>query len=247
MNRFLILTGCLAALLLSSADGRPPKIILDHADTLRSQGDVRHLIGNVRIRQGTTKIQAERAYHNSRTGLVDFMGSVVLEEPGRKITAAQMSYYEPTGNFEAFGNVDFLQSDSVRIRAQTARYYEDLNRLDLFDQVIINNLSDGASIMGRRARWERGQDLAVVEGDPVYRLPDREADPPDTLVIKSQQVTYYKKTRAALFAGDVDLTRRDLISVSDTLFYQPDCNRTILNGAPVIWHDRDELSGRYIE
>lgn len=224
----------------------PHKVILDHADTLRSRGAVRHLIGNVRVRYGGKTIFADEANYNSKTGLLDLLGSVALREPDQVLTAHRVSFYENTGDYESTGDVDFTRLDSIRIRCNMARFIETEGTLDLYDNVIINNLSDGAVITGSTGRWEENTAKAVVEGNSVYRLPDPDADPPDTLVIKSRRISFDQSENSALFTGNVDLVMGELLAVSDSLYHQPDTRQTVLSGAPVIWRGSDQLSGRKV-
>lgn len=240
-----LLAGCFLG---SWALGNPlDRIILHHADTLRSKNDVRMLIGNVNIQHGDTEISAEKGYYDLKEGVIDLIGNVKLKEPDRRISANRISFYESTGNFEAEGEVDFLRSDSIRIRCALVRYEKEVETIELFDDLVIDILSDGSTVLGKYGFWKREQDFAVIEGDVVYSLPDSTTHPPDTLVIKSQKLELDRLKNAALFSTDVDLTKSQLLAVADTLFYQPDSNLTILQGAPVIWRYDDQLSGNRIE
>ena len=239
------LVGCM---LWAFAEGTPlDRIILHHADTLRSKNNVRMLIGNVSIQHGDTEINAEKGYYDLKAGVIDLIGKVKLKEPRRIISANRISFYESTGNFEAEGKVDFLRPDSIRIRCSLIRYEKETETVELFDNLVIDILSDGSTVTGQYGTWKREQDFAVIEGDVVYSLPDTAAHPPDTLVIKSQKLELDRMRNAALFSTDVDLVKARLLAVADTLFYQPDSNLTILQGAPVIWRDDDQLSGDKID
>jgi len=234
----------------SNAD-RPQKdpakrIILDHADTMRTRGDFRTLIGNVKIRRGDKTILADHALWDGKTGLINLSGKVKLIEPGQTLTARRISYYEDTGNYECDGNVDFNKEDSLRIRCVYARFSDYDQVLTLFDSVRIDNYSDGAIITGNRGKWFKETETAIVEIDPVYMLPGTKEDELDTLIIKSKIITFEKMTNSALFTGDVELEIAEMLAVSDTLFHEPDSERTELTGAPVIWRDQDQLSGKKV-
>lgn len=222
------------------------RIILDHADTMRTRGDFRTLIGNVKIRRGVKVIFADHALWDGQTGLVNLSGNVKLIEPGQTMTARRISYYEDSGNYESDGNVDFLREDSIRIRCDYARFSDFDQILTLIDSVRIDNYADGAIITGQRGKWFKKTETAIIEHDPVYLLPGKNKNKLDTLIIKSKQITFKKTTNNALFTGDVELEIGEMLAVSDTLFHEPDSERTELTGAPIIWRNKDKLSGKKI-
>jgi len=222
------------------------KIILDHADVMRSNGNVKNLIGHVRIRHGIKVITADRARYDSQTGIIELNGKVELFEPDQRMIANKITYFENTGNYEAVGNTDFTRPDSIRIRCNIAKYYEIDDMLDMNINVIIDNLSDGATITGNRGKWYNQRETAVITGKPVYTLPFSNNDDEDTLVINSREITLYNARNSALFSGDVTLQLGELIAVSDSLMHQPDSSLTILSGAPVIWRETDKLSGEIV-
>ncbi|HHE46526.1 MAG TPA: hypothetical protein ENL08_02335 [Bacteroidetes bacterium] len=233
---------------VSSAAGRTglERIELLHADTLRSRGASRQLIGHVKVRRGATLITADRALYNTRSGEVTLTGNVKLNEPERKVTAERMVYNEFSGNFEASRNVDMYYGDSLRIRSRLARYDETAGTIDLFGNLIIDNLSDGARITGNHGRWNQLEDNGVIDQSPVYRLPDEKGDPPDTLVIVSRYLQFDRAAGSALFTGSVKLTQSEIRAESDSLHHLPDSSLTVLSGNPVIWRGEDELTGRVI-
>ena len=230
---------------LGAAPGE--RIVLEHADTLRSVGERRELLGSVRIRRGGTVIHARKAVHHLKLGLVTLEGAVDLTEPGRRITADQMTYDENAGDFEALGNVEMWLGDSVRARCRLARHNKAEGRVDLYEQVVIDNVVDGARITGRHGWWLDEDESATVEGDPVYRLPDREAEPPDTLQIEGRRLVYARRTGTARFIGDVRFYEADMSGRADTLAHTPDSSLTVLTGKPLLWRGEEELRGERVE
>ncbi|MDP8228459.1 MAG: hypothetical protein P9M15_03300 [Candidatus Electryoneaceae bacterium] len=243
------------------ATGRPNEpIILEHADQMRNRGEVRELIGNVHLRHNQKIIRSAHALYNPVTGKVTLFGTsdpdeptqmiepVRLDEPGRTVSADRADYNEFTGDFEAIGNVDMVIGDSVRIRCQRAYYLERDSLIQLYDDIILDNYSDGAQITGRRGRWEQKNDDAFIEGNPVYRLPGSEGDPPDTLIINSRRLYFDRKDHSALFTGDVHLNKGEMLeATADSLHHQPDSDLTFLSGSPVIWRGDDRISGEQVE
>lgn len=251
-EKIICLSACLLISVLKQGFAVPRSeggdhIVLEHADTLRTKGGYRQLIGHVRIRRGVMVITSERARHDPNSGQVILTGNVMMEEPGRTIKAKHVSYNELTGNFEAREDVDMTQADSIRIRCKIARYDKETSTVDLFDDVIIDNLSDMARITGDHGRWYELENSGLIDQNPVYRLPDKEGSPPDTLVIVSERLAFDRETSSALFTENVKLVQTELWATADSLHHLPDSNRTILAGDPVIHQGKDELFGNWIE
>ncbi|NQU04461.1 MAG: hypothetical protein HQ568_00100 [Calditrichaeota bacterium] len=228
-------------------DNSTQQIILEHADTLRSRNNIRYLIGNVQVRRGETLIKSDRARHDPINSKITLTGSVVLTEPGRIMKAERVNFNELNGNFEAYENVDLTEADSVRIRCNIAKYDEANQIIDLIGDVIIDNLSDGARITGHHCRWFESLNGGVIDQEPVYRLPDKTGNPPDTLVIIADKLEFNRLSNSALFMGNVDLVQDKLWAQADTLHHLPDSSMTILSGNPIIRKDSDELTGELIE
>lgn len=225
----------------------PPKIVLDHADTLRSRDGSRELIGHVKVSRAGTVINAERALYAPDVGRITLTGAVRMKDPDRRVAAQQVAYDERSGDFQAEGEVDMTFRDSIRVRCRSAHYREAIKTAELFDDVVIDILRDSSRITGSYGLFRTADSSGVVEGGTVYRLPDREGVPPDTLVITSEKLRFNRRDQSAFFTGDVRLTKGELLAVADTLFHFPDSNLTRLAGAPLIWHGSDELAGRTVE
>ncbi len=223
------------------------KIVLEHADTLRSRGSARELIGNVKVTRAGTTIRAERALYTPDQGRITLTGSVYLTDPERKMRAQRVEYDEKTGNFDAGGRVDMTARDSVRIQCRSA-HYTDLNKTaELFDDVTIDIFRDTSRITGDYGQFRTSDSSGWVEGGARYVRPERSEGGLDTLVITSDRLSFSRKDNSATFTGDVKLTRGEILAVSDSLFYLPDSNSTRLSGAPLIWRGSDELTGDLIE
>jgi len=230
----------------ASAVSKPQKIILEHADTLRSRGDERELIGNVLAHRSSQTMSANHGVYNSSSGIITLMGDVELSDPEQSLKASYISYNENNGNYEAIGGVDYQRPDSVRIRCESAQFTEAWQRLDLYRNVVVENLNDGTRITGGYGNWNEETSIAYVESKPVYRRPQPKTNPPDTLTIWSGRLKYDRPQNNALFTRDVNLLIGEVEAVADTLFHEPDSNRTTLNGSPIIWRKADQLSGKQI-
>jgi|GEM_PF-1169052 len=235
-------------LVSQSVSGKPVErlkypLILEYGDTIRSRGEAREIIGNVRLRHHKRIITADRALYDQGAYLLVLNGSVEIVEAEQSLKAEKVSYNEEFGDYTADGDVEIIIGDSVRILADRAIYTEDDSLLNLFNNVIIDNYRDESRITGRRARWVEGRNEGIIEGDPVYSLPPEDSTSTDSLVIRSKKLKLDRTASTAQFTGEVRLFRKDIIATADTLFHQPDSNVTLLTGSPHILREGDELSG----
>jgi len=243
-----LLVGVLALLY---AEPAPQKIILNHADTLRSRGDSRELIGNVKVTRGETVIHSQNALYEPQLGRIVLTGRVRMTDPARTVTADVVRYNERTGDFQAEGNVDLTAGDSLRIRCRSVLFTDRTKTAELNDDVVIDILRDNSRITGGYGTFNTNDSSGVIEEHPVYRLPDKQGkdslQAPDTLMIVSRKLEFSRRDESALFTGDVKMTKGEVIAVADSLFHLPDSGKSKLAGAPMIWRGREELSGHTIE
>lgn len=225
------------------AQGRE-KIILEYADTLRSRGSVRELMGNVQVRSGEARLTADRALYDSQSGIVWLQGKVRYKEMNRKVNAHSIRFFEETGNFDAQGDVEIFIGDSLEVRCEIVHYTDSTRMLDMSRELQIIFLRDSSVIYGQWGYFNINDSSGTIGGNPVYRLPKKGKREP--LTIYSQLLSFSQPDNWAKFIGEVKLTRGDLFSVSDTLFYQPDSQRIFLSGAPLVWYKRDRMSGQII-
>ena len=162
------------------------KLILDHADTVRSEGSIRYLIGNVKVHRKDMVILADNAYFNGVTGIIDLNDDVKLMEPGQVLTTLRIVYNDFSGDYDALGEVHFVKQDSIEMECRTAKFTAVDSLLQLVDDVVINDLNNNTTVTGKRARWFESEKKALITGNPVYRLPDEKNSSADTLIIKSQ-------------------------------------------------------------
>ncbi|MFN3821337.1 MAG: OstA-like protein, partial [bacterium] len=162
----------------------------------------------------------------------------------RKVNAQSIRFFEDTGNFDAHGNVEIFIGDSLEVRCETVHYTDSSKILEMSRDLRIIFLRDSSVIYGQWGYFNIRDSTGTIGGNPIYRLPNKKREEP--LTIYAQILSFSQPDNWAKFIGEVKLTRGDLFSVSDTLFYQPDSQRIFLSGAPLVWYKRDRMSGKTI-
>jgi lipopolysaccharide export system protein LptA len=227
------------------------KIILNHADTLRSRGSSRELIGHVKVTRLGTTITSQTAVYSPDAGRIVLTGSVKLVDSLRSMTAERIEYDERSGDYIAGGGVVIVARDSVEINCRSLRYRDETGIAELFDDLVFHIFEDSSSITGHYGSFKSADSSGFVEGGVVYMLPDAEVDSStgkrDTTIITSERLNFSRSQNYAIFSGDVKMTRGELLAVSDSLYHYPNQSMTRLAGAPLIWRDDDELSGKVIQ
>lgn len=136
-------------------DNKPLK--LEHADQLLSskEGDIINLVGNVRLSHEGLDLYSQRATWYRKTGLVNFIDSVVVIDEERKITAGTMTYYRRDKRISARNGVTMEDSaEDIILRCEEAEYYRQNRQLEAMgNPVLILHPHDDSSKMEIRARW----------------------------------------------------------------------------------------------
>ena len=134
----LSLLAAAPALAKSTDRDQPMDINADASDSLMQDNGVSVLEGNVKIRQGTLQVDADRAEVHRRNGDIDRI--VLIGAPARlrqvsdsgepmDARAHQVVYTPPTENIVLTGNVEIRQPRGV-LRGETVKYDINTGRLN---------------------------------------------------------------------------------------------------------------------
>ena len=123
------------------AQSPPEPLILEHADSsevIQPGGETEyHLFGNVRFRQGDSRLAGDRAVWYQSLGQVKFEGGVKINQTGRFLGAAQVLYYRDNRSFIALGGV------------------------------IVDDTTESFSLRSERVHFDRGREIARADSTPV--------------------------------------------------------------------------------
>jgi lipopolysaccharide assembly outer membrane protein LptD (OstA) len=140
----------------SAADeARPLK--LEHADQLISSGensDIVNLVGNVHLSHEGIDLFSKRATWYRKSGLVQFIDSVLVIDEQRRITSRNMTYYRRDRRVTATGNVEMVDlSEDVVLTCDKADYFRKNRQLNASGEpVLVFNPSNDSTRMEIRAK-----------------------------------------------------------------------------------------------
>ena len=126
------------ALAKSSDRDKPMDITADHTDALLGDDSVSTLEGNVRIRQGTMKVDADRAEIHRRNGEIDRIVltgkpaklSQISDQGERMDASASQVVYTPSNEVMVLTGGVVIKQPRGNLRGETVKYDIATGRLD---------------------------------------------------------------------------------------------------------------------
>ena len=204
----------LALLLAASSAGTAQVRIVEiqNADLIEvtedSTGTVRRMTGNVRLRQDTTFIRADRATEYERQRLYLLSGNVRIISGRDTLTARTVTYDANTKVSIAEGNVRVGNGESTLFAPSTR--YDSRAEVSAFEGGG-RILNQGAILRAPSGTYDSPRRFARLEG-PVS-LED------STGTLHAQRGTYDARVQRADFAGEVRLRRPDARMHADSVVY----------------------------
>lgn len=183
-----------------AADTTTPRRALVNADSLlaatREGVRIQRLLGNVRVRQDSTRLQSNRAVRYLEQRAYLFIGDVVIVERGDTLRADSVRYDERRKIGRAEGNVR-LTDGEVRVQAPSGVYFTDEKR-SRFDEGV--TLIDSTStLVSERGEYFSDEKRAEFYGDVRFR--DR------STYLEADSVTYFRTSGATAARGRVSIER----------------------------------------
>ncbi len=188
---------------------------------------VRNLIGNVRLRQDSTLLSADRAVQYVDRNEIVFDGSVQIIDRGDSLSARHVFYDTRTKTGKAEGQVRLSDGDVI-VFAPSGRYFVDEKR-GRFEEGL--TLVDSATtVVSRQGEYWSEEKRAEFEGD--VRLDQ------DRTRLEADSVTYFRETEVSLARGNVFIER-----IGDDDEGDPDSSRvTMLFGGKAYNDNRARYS-----
>ena len=127
-------------------------VVLEHADQLISaggSGDIVNLVGNVHFSHEKADLYSNRATWYRKSGLIQFLDSVLVKDESRRITARTMTYYRRDRRVTALDDVILIDSgQDVILKCDKADYFRGPKQFDAYGkpQLVFNPEDDTARL-----------------------------------------------------------------------------------------------------
>ena len=140
-----------------SADAKAASLKLEHADRLISSGEnseIVNLVGNVHLSHGNIHVYSDRATWYRKSGLVQFLDSVLVIDEERRIEAQTVTYYSRDKRVTARGDVKIEDAEEkILLFCDDADYFRKNRQLIAAgNPILILNPHDDLARMEIRAR-----------------------------------------------------------------------------------------------
>lgn len=159
---------------------------------------VRRLIGNVRLRQGTTRLRADRATQRLGAGEIIFTGDVLIVDEGDSLWADRVRYDSRRKVGRATGEVRVSSDGEVLLAGPVGRYFFEEERA-LFPRRV--TLVDSARVLKSRG----GEYFSRTERAEFYRQVHVFSD---STYLEADSVTYRRQSEVTNARGNVFVERR---------------------------------------
>ncbi len=140
-----------------SAGEEPEPLKLEHADRLISSGEnseIVNLVGNVHLTHEDIDLYSDRATWYRKSGLVQFLDSVLVIDGQRRIMAQTVTYYRRDGRVTARGDVKMEDTEeNILLLCDEADYFRKNRQLNAVgNPILILNPHDDMAKMEIKAR-----------------------------------------------------------------------------------------------
>ena len=183
---------------LEARDQRRAFVSADSLSTVIEDDEtLRHLFGNVYVRQNETHLYSDEATHFVDESEYLFMGNVVIIEETDTLRADTVRYDEREEVGRARSNV-WLTDGEVDIRSPRAIHYSQEGRSVFLDGV---TLEDSAStLLSEEGEYFSDEERADFVGDVRFTDPET--------YLESDSITYFRATDDTDARGNVSIERR---------------------------------------
>lgn len=175
-------------------------VFVEAEDLIRDSETTRQLIGNVRVRQDSTRLFSDRGIEYFRPGepsyAIAFVGRVLIVEQGDSLRADSVYYDRRTKVGRATGNVR-LSDGEVEVLAPSGIYFVREKRARFTEGVL---LRDSTATLTSRLGTYWSDDKRAELADSV-RLHAEQS------YLEADSLTYFRETEVSLARGDVFIER----------------------------------------
>ena len=253
-------------------------IVLQNADIfagkqLENGEDVRELTGNVRFRQGNTKVWCDKAIQFLSRNEIELIGNVKIVRDTVTLTAKEGRYYGNSRKADGKGNVK-LKTPNVTLYAELGTYYLDEERayfqrnvrvidsvtiiyseqLTYFEKerrseaktnVRIVNPSDNITMFGNHLVHSDSTHYSRMTENPrLLQIDTTDKGEIDTLAVKSLVMeSFDDSTKRMIVKDSVVIVRGNLAARSGLVKFFRQDEKIELYDKPIVWYGENQVTG----
>jgi lipopolysaccharide export system protein LptA len=216
-----------SSLLFSQVKGPPLRYDAERMNGfITPAGNVRELVGNVRLYQGQVTIKCDKAIHFLNLNKAELHGNVVLTQEDLVLTSDKAYYDGNTGMAETFTKVT-IKDKNTTITANSGKYSTITYVADFIGNVIVRD--DSVTINCDLVKYNRQSRVSQATGN--VRIED------DSVVTTCSLLEYKRENRDAYTQGNVIIRGKynNVILTGDTISNFPSINYSEAKGKPILY------------
>ena len=200
--------------------------------------------GNVKIIRDSLTLLSKEGTYVDRTRRAHLTKGVRLERPGTVLTALEGDYDADEKRAHFTGNVVVVDSVSTTT-CDELTYFEKDERSIAVGNVRIISPGDGVTVFGDSLMHLGTIDYTIIPKNPtLVQVDTSDFGRLDTLVVVSTVMEAYRDSTQRYVARDsVMLVRNEMAAVCGQGVYRPQEGLLILTKQPIVWYDRNQVSG----
>ena len=224
------------------------KLELKNADVMKGsttpKGNMIIANGNVFFIQGDLKMFCQRVTWYKDHHETIFEQHVKFDDGEKLLTADKIFYNDLTRITRAIGNVVVI--DSLRkINADKTIYYENKELIIADDNVVITDNENEVILTGQHSEYWRNKEYASITGDPV--LIKKDSSGQEEIRVTGNHMELFAGGEHTVITDSVRITHNKGKSKCNRAEYFKSDNRLLLLEEPLVWQNRDRMSGDEIE
>ncbi len=207
-------------------------------------GIVRHLEGNIHLRQGTAELFCEQVTWYVELDKTILKQNVTFIDGPRTLQADEIIYYNKKQMAHAMGHVVII--DSVYTVTSDNAIYDELDeKITANDNVTITDDENSVILTGQHAEYFSKDDHAIATGNPVLTRLDSTGS--EEIEVTGDFMELFDGGDRAIVKDNVVITHKQSTATCNKAEYFRTENRIVLSEDPVVQQKYDNLSGKEIE
>jgi lipopolysaccharide export system protein LptA len=268
---FLIITIFVGFFTRVQSQEKDSVVVIEHADSLvgtEINGEsARQLIGNVKLRHGSTVVTCDRAIQYLSANKFEMEGVVEIKDDTMRLVGMRGNYYAKEKVGEMFERV-LLEDPNTHLQASYGKYFAEekkayfkgnvyvedtasiltANELTYFrsveksiadGNVKINNRRNRLTIFGTHFENDKKNQYSKMTGNPrLIQIDTTSKGETDTLIVTASTLESYQDSVERLIATDsVQITRGTVSGEAGLMVYFTEADSIFMTRAPCIWYE----------